>query len=274
MSSPLPSYRKPPILERVATVDAEMSEDAFKAKLDSWRALVEKDFPVYEPLQEWLINVVQKDGIPLWDQIEPELKITPRFSKKSSSDNFDWSIRCPQGRFSVNMHSHPGEPRNFGQLKNAFEEWLPQWMTNFEVVHFKRLSLLYVNFLNESTLPDFVNKDGSIEIGKALTIALGIPGLSETLTTPYKLSARFLLEADERNNHPASFHIKLDDVPGKGLRMALRVDADFEANCGLHDVLRTLDWCHDIILHRFDLIFTSAAKQSFEPIHHDACPAS
>jgi len=91
MTDRIPFYRRPPVIERVLSVYADMSDETFESRFEDWRALVTPEYPVYEPLKQWLISVKEKDregerGLPLFDSIQPELRITPRFSKKTSKE--------------------------------------------------------------------------------------------------------------------------------------------------------------------------------------------
>ena len=154
-----PYYEHPPVIERVMSVFADVSEELFESRFEEWRAIVQREYPIYEPLKEWLIMVEEKEGIPLFDTIEPELRITPRFSKKRAVEGFDWSIRCPLGQFTVNMHSSPqqGSERRYRNLRAEFAEWLPRWLDHFSIESPKRVVMKYVNLINHETLPDFTH---------------------------------------------------------------------------------------------------------------------
>ena len=72
-------YQKPPIIERVMVVEAIMTPEQFEEGIEGWRQEVASEYPYEEPLTEWLLNMKEKDGIPLLDTMEPELKITGGF---------------------------------------------------------------------------------------------------------------------------------------------------------------------------------------------------
>jgi hypothetical protein len=94
---PAVKYNKPPVVERAAAVLVDMDEEIYESKFPTWRQSVEKELPVYEPLNEWLINIEQKEGKAITDPLKTELRITPRFSKKKMAEGFEWGIRCPRG---------------------------------------------------------------------------------------------------------------------------------------------------------------------------------
>ena len=111
-------YLRPPIIERVATVMAEMTPESFEERLDEWRNLVLPEFPEETPLVEWRLNMQNNDdGVPSFDTMNPELHITHRFSRKKQQDGYDWSLRCPIGKLVLNMHSRPGDGRAFDNMR-------------------------------------------------------------------------------------------------------------------------------------------------------------
>ena len=113
-------YERPPVIERVISVYSEVEERRYEEESPSWFSEVQEEYPLAEPLEEWLLNVEERDGVPLLDSITPEFKMTPRFAKRPKNQGFDWSIRCPRGQFTINMHSVPGDGRSFSDLRT---EW-------------------------------------------------------------------------------------------------------------------------------------------------------
>jgi hypothetical protein len=49
-------YLKPPVIERVASIYADIPEEFFESRFEQWRILVEREFPVYEPVKHWNLN--------------------------------------------------------------------------------------------------------------------------------------------------------------------------------------------------------------------------
>lgn len=237
-----------------------------EAQFEEWRLQVEPEFQHYVPLEEWLLNVEEKEGIPLWDTIQPELKITPRFSKKPKKENFDWSLRCPPGKLQINMHSNPDNPRRYGELQHSFAEWLPRWIGRFEVKRFTHVSLMYVNRLNPLTIPNFTIPPAQLLLDKVLTVFVKIPGEHESLIPPYDCRATLLL----RGMEGAAFEIRVYSDPDPSVQPSVRVDFVVNVPVSPGDssadgVLRLMDWCHERILDRFELVFTEAARESFVP---------
>jgi hypothetical protein len=131
MSESRLKFERPPVIERVATVFAKMDEEIYTSNFEAWRAIVEPEFSIYEPVTEWLIKVELKGGVLAADPRKAELKITPRFSKKSSKAGFDWSLRCPLGALTMNMHSGHNLRRGYDDLRHEFSRWVSRSQRRF-----------------------------------------------------------------------------------------------------------------------------------------------
>lgn len=248
-----------------------MPTEIFEGRVEDWQEIVKPDFPIYEPLKEWLIFVrEQKEGVPIFDTMQPELRITPRFSRKKSHEGFYWSIRCPSGQFTMNMHSRPeqGSDRRYQHLSKEMATWLPRWMQHFSVNATNRITLHYVNALNAATVPDFINAKGELSLNRILAVFSQIPGEHECLVPPFDCKATVRLIGREN----ANLGIEVSDWPnpqhGVAVRVDLRVDiqTDPRQNVGPTEVLSLIDWAHDRIVDRFEVIFTDQARASFDPV--------
>ncbi len=264
-----PYYLHPPIIERVASVYCEMTEETFESRLEDWTQMVREDFPVYEPLKEWLINFreVTEDKIPVLDTTEPVLKITPRFSRKSSKEGFDWSIRCAARQFTMNMHSNPtqGESRRYTHLRSEFAKWLPRWMQHFGVETVQRISLHYVNELSRQTVPKFYDKVGNLLLGNVITVFTRIPGDHECLMPP--LDCRATVKLPNPPDATLQLTVKdwLNPAVGPAVLLDFVVQVPVDPAQGAERIIGLLDEAHDHIVKRFELVFTPEAKSSFKP---------
>lgn len=263
----LPAYERPPVVERVVSVWADVTQEKHESRFEEWRSLVEPAYPVYEPLKEWTLQVQEVEGVPLLNDIKPALKITPRFSRKSAKDGFDWSIRCPAGQFTMNMHSEPGSPRRFSHLQKEFQHWFPLWMKHFEVKTIHRIQLLYINRLNRHTIPQFTQDNGSLEVDKVLTVFTQIPGEHEMLVPPLDCRATVVLPEPPG----AKLEIRLHDRSKEraDLSLDLRIQHSWEGQeaPSIEELAQTLETCHRRIVERFEVLFTQEARQSFGPIN-------
>jgi hypothetical protein len=263
-------YEHPPIIERVASVYTEMSDELFESRFDDWSEEVKREFPHDEAVKQWLMPVREKEGVPIFETMQPELRITPRFSKKKEREGFDWSIRCPCGQFTMNLHSsrEEGITRRYGTLRNSVAEWLPRWMQHFEVSSATKISLTYVNALTTATLPEFFDKEERLALDQVLTVFAGIPGNHTAVVPPFHCEVNVKL-ADLED---AKLGIELTNWSnprhGRGLRLDFDVDIlpPEKRPLGSTDILSLLDWAYERIIDRFEVVFTEQAKASFGPV--------
>src|SRR5260221_8468445 len=179
-----PEYEHPPVVERVARLFAQVPEEIYVSRMESWRAMVELEFPVYEPISEWKVTFQQKGTQAVVDPTRGELVIVPRFSKRTAAKGFDWSIRCPKDGLIVNMHSNPREPRRFLDLKTEFAKWLPLWVAHFKVEHLNQIQLHYVNVLNRESVAGFMSPFQTLEADRIIKVFVDIPGVHKSLVFP------------------------------------------------------------------------------------------
>jgi hypothetical protein len=273
MTDRLPFYRRPPVIERVLSVYAEMSDETFESRFEDWRALVIPEYPIYEPLKQWLISVKEKDregegDLPLFDSIQPELRITPRFSKKTSKEGFDWSLRCPISQLTVNMHSSPdqGLTRRYANIRSEFARWLPLWIETFSVKSTSKITVHYVNIINQATVPKFVTQKGELLLSEILT-AFSIPGEHEHIVPPFDCKVTVRL----RGEHNSLLRLTVSDWPDARPAPAVRLDfvvevLDPKVGASVEGIMVLLDWCHQRIVERFEVVFSEKVKRTFEPI--------
>lgn len=260
-------YAKPPVVERVVTLRVDMTEEEFEARYDDWREIVQAEFPIDESLKEWLILVDEKEGIPLLSSARPELKITPRFALRPSSEHFDWSIRCPVGQFTMNMHSKPnqGNDRRYQHLSVAYEKWVKRWINHFQVSKFRSLSLHYVNILSRETVPDFYQGNQFL-LDRVVSVFTKVPGDHEYLVPPYYSVANVKLRG--RDNSMLRIELETWGKPGDdpAVKLDLVVETSIvDGSCTAEQILELLNWQHERILERFEVVFTPEAKKSFHP---------
>ena len=262
MSVPPPRYKRPPIIERVVSLRAEMDQNVYDRGFDEWQEWVQKEFPVSEPVKNWHVNIQRKNGIP--SDFSSELQITPRFSEKSAAQGFDWSVRCPIGQLTMNMHSGPKNNRNYLDLRERFPSWLEKWISHFKVEKFTDLVVHYVNRLDSTTLPSFV-KNGQLEIDKVLRIFFNISTKNEDFTSPIDLQLTLILKGEPEGR----LFIHLEDAShdsNPALTLNLVVSTSLRKGQSTSEILSLVDWCHTRLVERFELIFTDEAKLTFDPL--------
>jgi hypothetical protein len=262
-------YRRPPIIERVASLYTQMDHEVFASRLSSWQEIVKAEYPVGEPIQNWIIRADDRDGVPIFDTLHPLLQIIPRYSRKSAKEGFDWSIRCPSGQFTMNMHSDPeeGETRRFDHLRKEFAIWIPLWISHFEVKEANRLTLHYVNALTPRTVPGFFDDQRHLFLSRVISVFADIPGEHDSIIQPYSCEVTLLL----KGGHGATLKIKVNDWMspryGSGVEVSFIVSMPFFAGEVLSPerALELLDRAHEYIVQRFEVVFTQEARASFSP---------
>jgi hypothetical protein len=267
-------YRKPPVVERVASLYADVSEDLFERRFEDWRNMVAGEFPVYEPLKQWNLNFEQrgdpKEPIPILKSSAPELIITPRFSRRHSNEGFDWSIRCPRGQFTMNMHPDPsdGSGRRYAQLRHEFLHWAERWLKHFDISNVNILQLLYVNALNKNTAAPFFTHDGTrLALAEIINVFVNIGRSGEVMTPPFACLANIVFPGMDN----ASLTLQVQDMsssltdPAVNINFVVNVRLD-AGQSSVEKIAELLDWAHDRIVDRFDLVFSQKAKSSFQPV--------
>ena len=259
-------YKNPPIVERVAAVSGDIPPETFFSRIEGWKNIVRKEFPVYDPLTEWLLNVQEKDGVPLFNEAEPEVLITHRFSKRNQSGERTWSMRCPPDRLILNLHAEQHDSHDFEELYAAMSNWLPRWTDHFGVNQFPTVQLDYVNVLGPRRTPRFVDKDGGIQINRLIEVFGKIPGRHQSIIAPYDCKVGLLIEKDRCG---ANIHVHA--VRSRDDALHVRVDLQVVAAhpipmVSVDEALSELRYTHAVLIGQFDALFTDEAKASFEPI--------
>lgn len=259
------AYRNPPVVERVVVVNADMSEEQFASGMESWESIVKQEYPNEEPIIKWSLNMEERDGVPLFETMQPELQITPRHARKPKLEGFDWSIRSPRGRFVMNMHSEHGTRRRYVHLRNECARWLPHWFEHFRITTPTEVSLLYVNHLRLDLTPGLYEPGGALLLEDTLTIFSAVPGVHEAIIPPLdcRMNVRLI------GPPVAQMQIRLRDLKSRSqapaLGLYLQTVAKVPADARPDGILELLDWSHERILERFDVLFTEDAKKSFDP---------
>jgi hypothetical protein len=243
-----------------------MPIEQFYARMETWKGIVAQEFPIHDPLTEWLLNVQEKDGVPLFEEAEPEVIVTHRFSRRNENGERTWSMRCPPDRLTLNLHSQVNEPHDFEELYEAMMKWLPRWSDHFGVATYPQVQLDYVNLLGPRTTPAFVNRDGGIQINRLLEVFGRIPGTHKSIVAPYDCKVGLLIEP---NRCGANIHIQA--VRTVDTTLHVRVDLQIVATRpnglpSVETVLAELRYTHEILIGQFLAIFTDEAKSSFERI--------
>ena len=264
-----PRYKKPPIIERALTVTADVTQENFFARLEDWKLLIHEKFPEYDPINDWRVNIeTREDGTPLLTDVQPELLITHRFWRRDRKNRRFLSMRLLPNQFTLNIHRDSDGDHNFRELHDEFSNWLPQWMSHFGATGCETVSLNYINLISHITTPQFVDVNGSIQVGKALRVFAGIPSQHMGIIPPYDCQMGLMIDP----KRPAMFSLRVVVVAiAKQNSPAIRVDlnayvAKLKPSLTAFQALSEADFLHSVIKAQFEAIFTDFAKETFEPV--------
>jgi uncharacterized protein (TIGR04255 family) len=259
------TYKKPPIIERVISVVADISEENFYSRLESWKAIVQSDFPDYDPIKAWNLNIQMKGDVPVLEDSLPEVEVTHRFWKLNDHGQRFMSMRVLPNQFTLNLHPEPEQPHAFDELLRAFENWLPRWLSHFGGNGCQTIVLNYINLLSARTTPQFI-ANGGVKLGGVLSVFVGLPGRFTNIIPPYDCQIGLMIDAQK----PALFQMRVVGLPSNEEGPSVRVDFQAQiiknsACLTQNQVLAEAQFLHHIIREQFEALFTEAAKKTFQP---------
>lgn len=256
-------YKNPPIIERIIGVYHQIPQEEFEKRLPSWVEKISRAYPIPGHVAEWLIDIEERNGVPLLKSLVPKASIIHLFWKKHPKNSHVLGMRIRPDRLVFHLCRENGNPHGFDELLPEMEKWLPLWAQHFGVEHIDGVSVEYVNVLDGNITPQFIDGDGGLRIEEALTIFSKFPGSYKSLTAP--LDSRVRLVVDDQK--PIYFDVRvLADE-----RSANAVRVDFNARIfpkakrlTFSEALEDLRTGHRIMLEQFSCFFTEKAKRSFE----------
>lgn len=258
-----PKYSRPPIAERVAKIWGEIDEESFVAKFEGWREKVQIDYPECEPHKEWLILVQEKEGVPLYDTLKPELRLTHRFSRKSEDGRRVFGMRCPADSLDLHLFTRPDAPHGYEALASELKKWMPLWMTYFSIPAITKLRLHYSNLLNPETAGPFITKEGGLRLHELLQFFLTVPGEHQAIIPPYDCTATVLLSKAPDFALTLRIYGDIETQPQPVVWVDFTANVAPKSGLDTMEVMGLFDTAHERILDRFDYVFTENAKRFF-----------
>lgn len=253
-------YDRPPIIERALSLGVTIDDALFERQLESWKELIQSEFPTSQTLPVWDIEIAQRDGAPFFDPERQKMSLRHRFWK-GPSPGHDSAVQIWRDRVVFNLLSTIGTPRHFEDLAAVAKAWLPRWKEHFQVSTFRGVELEYVNLISAKTCPDFT-RNTSLEIHRIVRFFGDIPRTDAPLIPPYEFQVNTL----EREKPPLRLHARLHSVTGSAPpELQLRFVASTEREMPVGDVWGELDIAHELILDAFESYFTEEAKEAFKP---------
>lgn len=261
----------PPLIERVATLRFQPIPVAtFNQKADEWQGKIDAEYSDREVRQEWKLNIPEKNGVPDFSALQPELTLQRRFWKAAGKKRAI-AMQCRNGWVSFNVVSHEGNRHRYVDLKEEVSRCLPGWAQHFGVQHFSEYSLAYINRLSKRSTPqffDFANGKETLHLNKVLT-AFGQAPFPGTIVPPYT----FTLNIQLGNDPVKVLNYEVASVENKSGPVEIRVDVrlGMTIKAGQHEdtpahAVKHLDSCHVKLLEAYTHFFTQDALNSFEEI--------
>lgn len=261
-------YKRPPVIERVLSVTANITQETFFSRFEGWKAIIQDHFPDYDPVKDWRLHIKSHEGMPVLTDQQPELVITHRFWRRTKQGKRYFSMRLLPSELTLNLHPESENPHSFEELNAELASWLPQWMSHFDVQECSSVRLGYINMISNATTPQFVDQTGRVQVGRVLRVFAGVPSPNLGIIPPYDCQMGLLIDAER----PAVFALRVFGVmEPRDRSSAVRVD--FQASVVKSNpcltaprVLSDAAFLHTVIRDQFEALFTDEAKESFEPV--------
>jgi len=261
----LPTYDAPPVKHRIFSLPSVIAPESYYARADELKEAMMGFFEVYEPQQQWVLNVEQKNGIPQLHSMKHEVQVMHTFWHKSSDGQKLVGCLVEPDKLSVILRNLPKHSERFPALKYWVEKVVPVWASILSP-KIKVAILEYANILSRDTVPEFVGKDGSLAVGELLTVFAGFPGEHKGMAPPYDCQMGLIIDPDA--------HVYLNlRVHGleRQVANASAVQVDLQAfkrpsdhNLTAAEAVDSIDFLHNIIVEKFETVFTPRAKTAFQ----------
>jgi hypothetical protein len=258
-------YENPPIVERIVGVYGQIPKEEFEKRLPSWADKIHPHFPVQEDVAEWMIDIGEKNGVPIVSSLVPKASIIHLYWQKHPKNHHVCGMRIRPDRLVFHLNREGKIAHDFDELMPHMERWLPQWAEHFGVNEFSGITVEYVNILDGNITPQFADQNG-VRIAEALNVFAKFPGSHMGITNPYDCKVRLVIDKDK----PIYFDVRV----GSNDRSAAAIRVDFAVRTGFApskklnfaDAIKEINVGHDLILEQFSGFFSEQAKVSFQPI--------
>lgn len=250
-------YKNPPIVERIVGVYYKLTVEEFEKKIPSWIEKIKSDYPIPENLAEWTIDIEQKNGVPFVKNLTPKARLIRLFWKKHPQNLHVLGMRLRPDRLVFHLRKENGNPHDFDELMPEMRKWLPLWAEHFGIPNIQSTMVEYYNQLNGLNTPTLV-KEGGVLIEDSLTIFGKMPGEYVSVGDPYMCNVRLFMNTELTRF--CDLKIFGDRATGT-VHVNLIVQTTKEMSFA--DAISSINDEHDIILEKFDCVFTEKAKHSF-----------
>lgn len=262
----LPTYAAAPVKHRVFSLPAAIPPEVYYARADELKEAMMAHFEHYEPQQQWLLNVEEKNGVPQFHSIKPEVLIKHTFWNKSKDGQKLVGCAVEPDRISIILRNLPKHTERFPTLKTWVEKIIPIWASILNP-KISAAILDYANILSRDTVPTFINENGSLAIGELLTVFAGFPGEHQGIVPPYDCTMGLAIDQDAHVFLNLRVHGIQQHVSGGS---AVQVDLQALKRPAKHgltavEAVDSLELLHKTVVDKFEVVFTPRAKAAFQP---------
>lgn len=259
-----------PLVERMVTFFADLSDEHYEEKRHSWISLLADEFPEFDPETRWNFRIGNKPGTdtPFIQGGAPQIEILDwcRDQSKQHATRVVRSFPSSEGqKGGVSFHVLPGDNfsnyQHYSDLLAFAKKWLPVWCDHFGVKSLDCMALHYVNKINADTTPSLVTKHKGIKIKNILKLFGGLDIPYDSLTTPYECKMGVILSKSE--NQTGRIEIT-GDQNRAGIKVEFNVKKTFTADTPvLLSFEEDLAHAHDRLIDLFTATFTPEAQAKF-----------
>jgi len=240
-----------------------MPEEQFRIRADQWQTILKQEFPHAEAITEWVLAVTEKDGMPVLDPSRQTMTLRHTFWRMAGQKK-DHGMQIWPDKISFNLLGGLGNPRDFSELEQLRQMWLPRWASHFEISKCNGVTLEYVNLLSKETLPGFM-EGPVLQVGDALRLFANIPSPGGPLTPPFDFQINSEAETDPRSRFGA-YCVSVPKASSPTMHLRFMASTyNPRRSVAIDSLADEIATMHDLILRQFDAYFTTKAKQSFEP---------
>jgi hypothetical protein len=252
----------PPIVERIIGVYHKIPQEEFEKRLPSWVEKISRAYPVPDHIAEWLIDIEERNGVPLIKSLAPKARIIHVFWQKHPEHKYVHGMRVRPDRLVFHLEREKDNPHRFEELMPEMKKWLPLWMEHFAVHEIDGITVEYYNILDGNITPQFVSSNGALKISDALTIFANIPGQHKGLTNPYDCKVRLVI--DDQAPTFLDVRVRGDDRSANAVKVELKLTTfPKERKFNQSEALVALRQAHEVMLKQFACFFTETARKSF-----------
>jgi hypothetical protein len=106
-----------------------------------------------------------------------------------------------------------------------------------------------------------MDKQGKVLIGDAFTLFTRVPGANQGLCPPYDCQMTVIIDQEK----DCYFYLRVLGMERPGVRIDFQVrTVAMDKKLSLDQIYSEMSYAHEVILEKFEVLFTDGAKKIFE----------